>query len=102
MKPEVLEKLEELRAPYLSHTYQAIRELGWNDLDRVTLNKEKYEPAVWSELRPDGKVLLVVQLKKWVFLRTIGSTDCIGFLIDQDNNIELVDENYLMEEIGHP
>ena len=102
MKQEIRERLEKIRSKYEEFSYQDLEEIDWLDLEPIEIGSKKYFPSVWSEKQEDERMLLVVQLKRWIFLRFIGETDCIGFLSSKNGDIELVDENYLMNEIGHP
>ena len=102
MNDVIREKLEQMRESYESKTYEELLRLGWVKQEPIMICGKKNWPAVWSELMTDGAILLVVQLTRWHLLRIWGSTDCIGFLYSKNGQIEYVDENYLMNEVGHP
>ena len=102
MKDIIRKKLEEIRCQHEDKSYDELKNLGWINMDSVTISKKKYWPAVWSEVMHDEKCLFVAQLTRWHLLRIIGTTDCIGFLLTKNGEKEYVDEEYLMNEVGHP
>lgn len=102
MNPEIREQLETLRGKYESYSYEEVKELGWVNLEKVEISGRTYWPSVWSQAFPDNSALLVVQYTRWYFLKLVGATDCIGFVVSPNGTIKFVDENYLMNEVGHP
>lgn len=91
-----------MRSEYENYSYDQVQFEDWINLDPIKIENKKYWPSVWSQQRPDDSWLLVVQLTRWLFLKTIGTTDCIGILFYPSGEKEFVDENYLWDEVGHP
>ncbi|UTA48153.1 hypothetical protein L1F30_01100 [Simiduia sp. 21SJ11W-1] len=102
MKSEVREKLEEMRLQFEGKSFDDLKAMGWIDKSPIAINKKKYHPAIWSQSFGDDELLLVVQLTRWYFLKMIGSTDCIGFTLTKEGELNHVDEYWLMHEVGHP
>ena len=102
MKTVVREKLEDMRLQYEGKPYEEIKSIGWIEKKPITIKGKKYHPAIWSEAFPDEELLLVVQLTRRYFLNMIGSTDCIGFTLNKEGQLNHVDEYWLMHEVGHP
>ena len=102
MKSVIRKYLNNLLAKYEGYSYQAIEEIDWINLDPIEIDGKKYFPSVWAQKMTDERMLFVVQVTRWIFLRFYGQTDCIGFLISKESDLEYVDEVYLMNEIGHP
>jgi hypothetical protein len=102
MNPIIRNKLESMRSDYENSSFKDVQFENWINLEEITLNGKKYWPSIWAQQRPDDSWLLVVQLTRWMFLRMIGSTNCIGILFHPSGEKEFVDEMYLMNEEGHP
>ena len=102
MKPAIRNELESMRSKYETCSYDEVQLENWIVLDPIKLEGKKYWPAIWAHQRPDDSWLVIVQLTRWLFLKIFGTTDCIGILFHPSGEKELVDEHYLMNEVGHP
>lgn len=58
--------------------------------------------GVWSDAMSQEETLVVVQLTKWFSLKLFGETNSLGFSRDINAGIRYVDEDWLMNEVGHP
>jgi hypothetical protein len=102
MEKAVLKILEEMRDQYRGKSFDFISSLNWEVHKPIRIGWRKYQPSVWSQEYGINEVVLVVQLTKWYIPNIFGTTDCIGFLQNQNNETTDVDAYWLMHEIGHP
>jgi hypothetical protein len=102
MKETVLKTLKEMRDQYRGKSFEEISSVRWQNRNPITIGWRTYYPSIWSQEYGNGEVLLVVQLTKWYIPKIFGTTDCIGFVQKQNNEITDVDACWLMHEIGHP
>ena len=102
MKKTVLKVLEEMRGQYKGKPFDYVLSLGWQNHNPVRIGWRMYYPSTWSQEYGNNEVLLVVQLTKWYIPNIFGTTDCIGFVQNQNNETTDIDAYWLMHEIGHP
>lgn len=94
-------QLTQMRDSYRANSREKLLALDWVETEPISLNGKMYYPAVWS-CQYEDMVLLVVQITRWHFMRIVGTTHAIGFLLVSDGRHIDVDAEWLMNEIGHP
>lgn len=102
MDEKVESILNEMRDEFRGKSFEEIQSLSWTNRDPIRVGWRKLYPSVWSQKYGDSQFLLVVQLTRWYIRHVFGSTDCIGFLINDQGVTTDVDAYWLMHEVGHP
>ena len=102
MNEKVENILKEMREEFRGKSFEEIQSITWINRDPIKLGWRKLYPAIWSQEYGDSEILLVVQLTSWYIRNIFGSTDCMGFLINNQGSTTDVDAYWLMHEVGHP
>ena len=102
MSEQVQKILEEMRDQVRGKNFDEVSSIGWQNREPIKIGWRKYYPSVWSQEYGENEIILVVQLTKWYIPNFLGTTDCIGFIQNLNNETTDVDAYWLMHEIGHP
>ena len=101
MNPKILTYLQVMRESYKNKSFDEIVNLGWISEVPINIDGTKYYPAIWGSEFQDN-ALLVVQLTRWYIVNWFGTTDAIGFTLNEKGALTEVDANWLMNVVGHP